>query len=276
MRIPGLGSFALSSCAAAAFLAGCGGGNSSVPAVSADAAAFTHHETFEYMGSAQTFTVPKGVKRIRVDALGGDGGTGNSNYEEDTGGDGGRVVATLEVYPQEALWIYLGGNGSGSTGGFNGGAAGGTGEISGSAIDGGGGGGASDVRTSSGPLSTRILVAGGGGGGGGDEQLRDDGSNAGGDGGGLVGARGLGPSKCRERGRNGYRLAIAGLAAPVARNARAALAVCPGLIIATTAIAALPVHKVWAAPAETAVTVRSGPEVAGAAARRTSRPARPA
>lgn len=206
MRIPGLGRFALSSCAAAAFLAGCGGGNSSVPAVSADAAAFTHHETFDYTGSAQTFTVPNGVKQIRVDALGGNGGSGDYGSEEGTGGNGGRVVATLKVYPQEALWIYVGGNGSGSTGGFNGGAAGGPGEISGSALDGGGGGGASDVRPYGDPLSTRILVAGGGGGGGGYQQLRDDGSNAGGDGGGLVGDRGRGPSKCRERGRNGYRL----------------------------------------------------------------------
>jgi hypothetical protein len=192
--------------AAVAFLAGCGGANSSVPAVSANAAAFTHHEVFAYTGSAQTFTVPNGVKRIRVDALGGNGGSGEYGSQAGAGGDGGRVVATLKVYPQEALSVYVGGNGSGLAGGFNGGATGGVGAISGSALDGGGGGGASDVRPQGYPLSGRILVAGGGGGGGGFQQLRRDGSNAGGDGGGLVGDRGRGPSRCRERGRNHYRL----------------------------------------------------------------------
>ncbi len=195
--------YAVSIGVAAAMLASCGGGNSSsVSPVSADAAAFAHRRTFTYTGSPQTFTVPEGVTQIKVDVLGANGGS--VDYDGAPGGYGGRVVATLSVTPQEQLTVYVGGNGSGSTGGFNGGAAGGIGDVSGEDIDGAGGGGASDVRT--GPrLADRIVVAGGGGGGGG-LHVESDGANFGGKGGGLVGASGGGNRKCRERGRSGERL----------------------------------------------------------------------
>src|SRR5579863_10324354 len=86
---------------ASALLAACGGGKSSVPPVSAgNAAAFSHHKTFTYIGRAQKFTVPNGVQQIKVDALGANGGgfkTGD--FRTGPGGYGGRVVATLNVTP---------------------------------------------------------------------------------------------------------------------------------------------------------------------------------
>jgi hypothetical protein len=184
---------------ASAIVAGCGGANSSVPAVSADAAAFAHHKTFTYVGRAQKFAVPKGVNQIEVDALGANGGSfAYGGFQTGPGGYGGRVVATLNVTPQEQLLVYVGGPGSGSIGGFNGGGAGGAGEVSNEEIEGAGGGGASDVRTSY-PLGNRIVIAGGGGGGGGIYTKRL-GSNFGGKGGGLIGGSGGSSSKCRKYG----------------------------------------------------------------------------
>ena len=181
-----------------AFLGACGGGNSAVPTVSAHTAAFAHHETFTYTGSVQTFTVPKGIKQINVDALGANGGSDDKSFPTGPAGYGGRVVATINVTPQQHLLVYVGGNGSGQTGGFNGEAAGGGGVVSGENIGGDGGGGASDVRTGS-ALDDRIVVAGGGGGGGGN-YIRRFGSNFGGKGGGLIGGSGGSSSKCHHYG----------------------------------------------------------------------------
>ncbi len=141
-----------------------------VPAATGAGNALTHHETFQYTGAKQTFTVPDGVTVIKVAALGGNGG----DWKDQVGGYGGRVSATLSVTPLEPLIVYVGGNASGATGGFNGGGSGGAGPIySGSGgAGGGGGGGASDVRTGSGKLSDRILVAAGGGGGGGSSYVK--------------------------------------------------------------------------------------------------------
>jgi hypothetical protein len=119
----------------------------------------------KYTGGAQIFNVPNDVYQIRVDATGGSGESsvyGNTTIQ---GGYGGRVVATLSVKPNEQLIVYVGGNGSGPTGGFNGGAEAGIGEISSTDLVGAGGGGASDVRTGT-ALDDRIVVAGGGGGAG--------------------------------------------------------------------------------------------------------------
>ena len=111
-------------------------------------------ETFSSTGKEQTFTVPAGVFRVDVTAIGGSGAASGG-----TGGTGAQVSGEVEVTPGETLYVEVAGNGAGAVGGFNGGGAGG-----------GGGGGASDVRTS--PASAglapdhRLLVAGGGGGGG--------------------------------------------------------------------------------------------------------------
>lgn len=198
---------ALSIGLAAAFLGGCSGANPAAPSLSADALAFTHQQRFKYSGGAQTFTVPKSVNKIRVDAAGADGESSIYGNTTIPGGHGGRVVATLSVKPYEHLIVYVGGNGPGPTGGFNGGAQGGIGELSGSDLSGAGGGGASDVRAGGTSLGDRVLVAGGGGGaGGGPFYVGHDAPPFGGKGGAMTGGNGGGGSKCRARGRTGERL----------------------------------------------------------------------
>ena len=117
--------------------------------------------TFSYTGSPQTYTVPAGIRSLRVDAAGAGGGPGN--YEANSGGAGVQVQATLVVTPGEVLTLYVGGSSGGQAGGYNGGGSGSAGR---SIFVGGGGGGASDVRRSatapSTSLAERLLVAGGG------------------------------------------------------------------------------------------------------------------
>ena len=148
-------------------------------AVDADAATFA---PLLPNGGEQTYTVPAGVTRVNVVAVGAPGGTG-SGVMSHVGGAGGRgalAAADLDVRPGEVLYVEVGRPGldAGITtgqGGFNGG---------GSSLDGGGGGGASDVRTCSitasscGPgvadsAHSRLLVAAGGGGGSGASSDKD-------------------------------------------------------------------------------------------------------
>ncbi len=101
-----------------------------------------------------TFTVPADVTSITIDAVGGAGGS----CDDDLGGLGARVQATLSVTPGQEFTVTIGGMGgdfTAPTGGANGG---GTGD------DGGGGGGATDLRFGGTTLNDRVLVAGGGGG----------------------------------------------------------------------------------------------------------------
>ncbi len=64
--------------------------------------------------------MPAGVRRLQVVALGAHGA-------EIPQIRGGRVRAVIPVTPGEVLEVYVGGNASGATGGFNGGADGGRG-----------------------------------------------------------------------------------------------------------------------------------------------------
>jgi len=130
-------------------------------------------QTFNFTGAAQQFIVPAGVTSLTVDAYGAQGG--NALFA--TGGQGGRITATITVSPGETLTVNVGGQGqsvsTNATGGYNGGGdGGGTGAA-------GGGGGASDVRRG----ATLLVVAGGGGGAGHN-------SNNGGAGGGTTGGNG--------------------------------------------------------------------------------------
>lgn len=142
--------------------------------------------TFNYTGSAQTFTVPAGVSTVNIVAKGASGYTAGSY----AGGRGGSASGDLAVTPGETLYIYVGGAGTVAIGnqvvtggGFNGGGNGmNNGNTSGVV---GGGGGASDVRQGGSALTNRILVAAGGGG-----ATRN--SAPGGDGGGLIGGNGTG------------------------------------------------------------------------------------
>jgi uncharacterized protein (TIGR02145 family) len=130
---------------------------------------------FHYTGEGQTFVVPDGVTSISIETWGAEG-YGNE-------GKGGYVTADFILSPGQILTVYVGGEGVGPTGGFNGGGVGGS-DIFGR---GGAGGGASDVRSSGISLSDRIIVAGGGGGTGGG---CGDNTAGGGHGGDLIGMSG--------------------------------------------------------------------------------------
>ena len=129
--------------------------------------------TFAYTGGAQTYTVPAGVTSLRVDLAGASGG---AVAYQGAPGLGGRVQAVLAVTAGEVLTLYVGGAGSGGTGGYNGGGNGFA-----------GGGGATDLRQGGSGQPNRVLVAGGGGG-----TANIGGSNppGGGCGGGLVACNG--------------------------------------------------------------------------------------
>jgi hypothetical protein len=165
---------------AAVTLTACGGSGSAPTPASRDLEnTLSHSRTFRYDGGEQRFMVPAGVGSIAVNAIAAAGGG-------QAGGLGGRVNAVIAVTPGEALDIYVGGKGSGSSGGFNGG---GNGGMSGSQVNGSGGGGASDVRRGL-RLIDRILVAGGAGG---DAGTGGNGTagGAGGGGGPRVGGAGI-------------------------------------------------------------------------------------
>lgn len=132
-------------------------------------------QVFNYTGAQQTFTVPAGVTSIVVDAYGAQGGSNspstNINY-------GGYVQATLAVTPGTTIYVNVGQQPNGLTGGWNGG---GNGETAGQ-----GGGGASDIRIGGTTLNDRMVVAGGAGGGG----FWSSQEVFGGIGGGLIGGNG--------------------------------------------------------------------------------------
>lgn len=111
----------------------------------------TSGATFAYTGAAQTWVVPTGVTSVVLDVAGASDGSHK--------GKGGRVQTTLTTTPGETLQINVGGAGSGQTGGWNGGANGGSVSFTGA-----GGGGATDIRQGGTTLSDRVVVAGGGGG----------------------------------------------------------------------------------------------------------------
>ena len=114
--------------------------------------------SFYYTGYPQTFYVPDGVTSIIIDAYGAQGAVTDYGI----GGYGGYIESTVPVTPNTYLYIYVGGQRSSSTGGYND-----RGQIyiyRSEGGGGGGGGGATDIRTVSDDLSIRIVVEGGGGG----------------------------------------------------------------------------------------------------------------
>lgn len=123
--------------------------------VTPDSLTLTNIETqvFGFTGAMQTFIVPN-VTQLRVEVNGAQGG---ANWVDNTN-FGGRTEAIITVTPGETLYIFVGGQPNGTTGGFNGGGNGETG--------GQGGGGGSDIRRGGMTLNDRIVVAGGGGGAG--------------------------------------------------------------------------------------------------------------
>lgn len=109
---------------------------------------------FTYTGMAQTMVLPPGVTSIVMTAYGAQGAAAFTS-----GGSGGEAQGTLTLLvADETFYVYVGGQGSGASAGFDGGGAGFSG--------GGGGGGASDVRIGNNILANRAIVAAGGGGSG--------------------------------------------------------------------------------------------------------------
>jgi Glycine rich protein len=163
MKSLGFTRYALNTCVAAVMLSGCGGnaGSGATPPVNGAGERLPYHKTFNYTGARQVFTVPAGVKKLTVIAVGARGG-GDASYEgRDIQAFAGRVRAIIPVTPGEKLAVFVGGEGSRSSGGFNGGGMG-AGEPS--CCEGYGGGGASDIRQGGDTLRDRVLVVGGGGG----------------------------------------------------------------------------------------------------------------
>jgi hypothetical protein len=121
-------------------------------------------QTLNFTGAVQTVTIPGCVPEVTITAYGAQGANGASTASGAVGGTGGLGAMASGVYTfstsQPTLNVYVGGAGSGSLGGFNGGGDGGLNTNAGA------GGGASDVRINGTALSDRIIVAGGGGGGG--------------------------------------------------------------------------------------------------------------
>jgi PKD-like domain/Secretion system C-terminal sorting domain len=138
---------------------------SSVMAVGMSLGLFAQTSTFNFTGGIQTFTVPCGVDTIFVQTWGAQGGSGaaGSSVSGPTpggnGGLGGYAEGWLLVNPGDILNVFVGGQGATPTGGFNGGANGGS-------QNAGGGGGASDIRVGGTAETDRVITAGGGGGGG--------------------------------------------------------------------------------------------------------------
>jgi hypothetical protein len=184
MRSTDFGRHALSSCAVAALLAGCGAlrqaqGDTQPPiAQNATTEAFsriTRSQTFHFTGGKQNFIVPANVVSLSIDALGAAAGG-----DKALAAHGGRVYATLPVHSGERLAIFVGGRAHQTQGGYNGGGSGGYYHDSQSY----GGGGATDVREGGDAVRDRILVAAGGGG---RAEYGRLGHGIGGDGGGRTG-----------------------------------------------------------------------------------------
>ncbi len=102
------------------------------------------------------------------------------------GGSGAIVEGDLDVVPGEVLEFWIGGEGIGALGGWNGGGNGG--DANSDANAGGGGGGATDIRVAPYGLDNRIVIAAGGGGQGGGNA-----DGAGGIGGCVTGGDGESP-----------------------------------------------------------------------------------
>ena len=107
--------------ALATMLTACGDhAGATIPTVNAPSATFSHHQTFQFTGKPQRFKVPH-VRWLRV-VVQGAGGAGSSNDVA----RGGRVYALIPASIDKELVVYVGGTGSLTEGGYNGGADGGS------------------------------------------------------------------------------------------------------------------------------------------------------
>lgn len=127
---------------------------------------------FDYTGTVQTVTLPKGTYKLECWGAQGGCSSSNSGIEVGMGGKGGYSAGTITLNQKTLIYIYTGGVGSISgngkaDGGFpNGGSS----WASSTSEGAGGGGGSSDIRIGTDSLYARVIVAGGGGGGGEDNE----------------------------------------------------------------------------------------------------------
>jgi hypothetical protein len=140
--------------------------------------------TAGFSGGERTYTVPDGVRTLRVTLAGGAGGNGGNARTTGSGGQpggqgasGAQVTAYLAVTPGQVLTYYVGGGGAAApdyqgwgaapTAGVFGGGNGGTGSTAISETSATGGGGAGGAASWLKIGGSYVVVAGGGGGGGG-------------------------------------------------------------------------------------------------------------
>lgn len=127
---------------------------------------------FDYIGTVQTVTLPKGTYKLECWGAQGGYSSSNSGIAVGMGGKGGYSAGTITLNQKTLIYIYTGGVGSISgngkaDGGFpNGGSS----WASSTSEGAGGGGGSSDIRIGTDSLYARVIVAGGGGGGGEDNE----------------------------------------------------------------------------------------------------------
>lgn len=127
---------------------------------------------FDYTGTVQTVTLPKGTYKLECWGAQGGYSSSHSGIEVGMGGKGGYSAGTITLNQKTLIYIYTGGVGSISgngkaDGGFpNGGSS----WASSTSEGAGGGGGSSDIRIGTDSLYARVIVAGGGGGGGEDNE----------------------------------------------------------------------------------------------------------
>lgn len=120
---------------------------------------------YSYTGSYQEVELPAGKYKLQCW-----GAQGGSCYDDYSGGKGGYSEGVITLSSKTTVRVYVGGQGSYNSGGFNGGGSttGSSSYNSGNTYGRssmGGGGGATDIRLSDGALLSRMIVAGGGGGG---------------------------------------------------------------------------------------------------------------
>jgi len=136
--------------------------------------------TFSYTGAVQTYTIPQGTTKLIVDCVGAaayDDTWGQYDPQYIVTTCGGRVQCTLLVSANQILYLYVGGRGTASGPGWNGGGTStGTDVILGT--PGASGGGATDIRIGGTSLNDRKIVAGAAGiGGAGGGLIGGSGSN---------------------------------------------------------------------------------------------------
>lgn len=127
---------------------------------------------FDYTGTVQTVTLPKGTYKLECWGAQGGYSSSNSGIEVGMGGKGGYSAGTITLNQKTLIYIYTGGVGSISDNGkADGGFPNGGSSWASSTSEGaGGGGGSSDIRIGTDSLYARVIVAGGGGGGGEDNE----------------------------------------------------------------------------------------------------------